>query len=214
MTSPKAILCLGVLATASLFAASTPRPSQTQTGNPESGLFSRAIQHFGGHIVDPAQFTNNLDGFERYLAASGVRAFKAAELTRPNHPEVAAKFGFTSFLPPQSWWPRGVALALLAQDIEHQVGEPVSIRNWWRPPAYNRDPRVGGAERGDHLGAFSVDLDYLSSGARRRAEQWLHGLARSQQWLQLSLGLGDRSTHIGILSPRGHREWHYASYVR
>jgi hypothetical protein len=214
MTSPKAIVCLGVLATASAFAASASRSNPSQPGNPESGLFSRAIQHFGGHILDPAQFTNNLDGFERYLAASGVRAFNATELTHPNHPEVAAKFGFTSFLPPQSWWPRGVALALLAQDIEHRVGEPVSIRNWWRPPAYNRDPRVGGAESGDHLGAFSIDLDYLSSRSRRRAEQWLHSLARSQQWLQLSLGLGDRSTHIGILSPRGHREWHYASYLR
>ncbi|MCU1274545.1 MAG: hypothetical protein JWO48_1976 [Bryobacterales bacterium] len=214
MTSLKAILCLFVLATPGVFAASTPRSNSSQPGNPESGLFSRAIQHFGGQVVDPAQFTNNLDGFERYLAASGVRAFNARELTHPNHPEVAAKFGFTSFLPPQSWWPRGVALALLAQNLEHRVGEPVSIRNWWRPPAYNRDPKIGGAERGDHLGAFSIDLDYLSSRTRRRAEQWLHSLARSQQWLQLSLGLGDRSTHIGILSPRGHREWHYPSYLR
>src|ERR1700730_14843659 len=108
MTFPKAVFCLSVLASASLFAASTSRSNPSQPGNPESGLFSRAIQHFGGRIVDPAQFSNNLDGFERYLAASGVRAFNATELTHPNHPEVAAKLGFTSFLPPQSSWPRGV----------------------------------------------------------------------------------------------------------
>ena len=183
-------------------------------GSSPDSLFGKAIEQFGGHSVDPAHFTNDINGFQRYLASSGVRAFDARELTRPNHPEVAAKLGFSSFLPPQSWWPRGAALALLAQKIEDLVGEPVEVRNWWRPEAYNHDPKVGGAEHGDHLGAFAMDLDYLSARARRRAEHWLHSLSVRDRWLELSLGLGDRTTHIGMLSPHGSREWHYASYLR
>ena len=180
----------------------------------DPGPFDRAIEQFGGRIVDPVQFPNNVQGFQNYLASSGVRAFDAGELTRPNHPVIAAKLGFSSFLPPQAWWPRGAALALLAQKIENLVGEPVEVRNWWRPQAYNRHPKVGGAERGDHLEGFALDLDYGTSEARRRAERWLRSLVATDGWLQLSLGLGDRTTHIGILSPRGHREWHYASYPR
>ncbi len=203
-----AICC--TISTAAPIAASTP----VRSAYASFGLFGRAIEQFGGHVVDPAQFPNDLQGFELYLASSGVRAYNAADLTYPNRPEVAAEFGFTWFLPPQAWWPRGVALALLAQEIEDRVGETVKIRNWWRPPAYNRDPRVGGAPRGDHIAAFGMDLDYLSSQGRRRAEQWLRSLAARHGWLQVSLGLGDRTTHIGILSPRGSREWHYASYRR
>src|SRR5512132_3498127 len=80
----------------------------------DPGPFDRAIEQFGGRIVDPVQFPNNVQGFQNYLASSGVRAFDAGELTRPNHPVIAAKLGFSSFLPPQAWWPRGAALALLA----------------------------------------------------------------------------------------------------
>jgi len=30
--------------------------------------------------------------------------------------------------------------------------------------------------------------------------------------MRLSLGLGTQTTHVGIDSPRGHREWHYAGW--
>jgi hypothetical protein len=207
----KILVCLAALAACQAsFAASI----SAQPAHNDFGPFARAIEQFGGQTVDPTQFPNDLNGFQQYLNASGVRSVDAHELTYPNHPDVAAKYGFAYFLPPQAWWPRGAALALLAQQLEHRVGETVSVRNWWRPPVYNRDPKVGGAEKGDHIGGFGMDLDYNSSQARRRAEQWLRGLANSQPWLRLSLGLGDRTTHIGMLSPRGSREWHYASYPR
>jgi hypothetical protein len=31
-------------------------------------------------------------------------------------------------------------------------------------------------------------------------------------WMQLSFGLGAQTTHIGLASPKGHREWHYAGW--
>jgi hypothetical protein len=151
-------------------------------------------------------------GFQEYLAATGVRTVSAAELTRPNHPGVAARLGFDDFLPPQSWWQRGAALALLIQELRSVVHEPLYVRNWWRPASYNSDPAVGGARNGDHPTANAVDLDYASRAGRMRAERWLRALDRSTRWLQLSMGLGDRTTHVGIGSAKGRREWHYAGW--
>jgi hypothetical protein len=153
-----------------------------------------------------------VDGFQAYLKDSGVTALSARDLTRPNHPEVAARLGFRNFLPPRTWWTRGAALALLTQHIQGLTRSPVHVRNWWRPPAYNSDRAVGGAEKGDHPTATAVDLDYGSSAERSRAELYLRALARRCPWLELSLGLGALTTHVGIGSPHGHREWHYAGW--
>ena len=151
-------------------------------------------------------------GFQDYLSKSGVSALSAAELTRPNHPDVASRLGFREFLPPQNWWVRGAALALLTQSINTRIGDVVRVRNWWRPAAYNADPAVGGAKDGDHPTANAVDLDYRLASQRVRAEAFLHDLAKRCPWMQLSLGLGPQTTHVGIGSPRGHREWHYAGW--
>ena len=40
----------------------------------------------------------------------------------------------------------------------------------------------------------------------------LPSLEKTAPWMQLSLGLGAQTTHIGLDSPRGHREWHYAGW--
>jgi hypothetical protein len=153
-----------------------------------------------------------VDGFQDYLAASGVHAVSAAEMTRPNHPAIAERLGFHTFLPPQTWWRRGAALALLIQQLRAASGDTLYVRNWWRPAAYNADPAVGGARNGDHPTANAVDLDYASRAGRIRAERWLRSLDRTARWMQLSLGLGDRTTHVGIGSPKGRREWHYAGW--
>ena len=177
-----------------------------------SDVFSRAIEQFDGEVVDPAQYPTTLAGFQDYLTASGVSDVTADELTLPNHPGIAARIGFERFLPPKRWWPRGAALALLTERLRAIAREPVCLRNWWRPPAYNSNPAVGGAKYGDHPTANAVDLDYSSVADRMRAERWLRSLDRSASWLQLSLGLGAETTHVGIGSPRGHREWHYAGW--
>jgi len=174
-------------------------------------VFAHAIQALGGRVVSPSAYPNTVPGFQRYLSDTGISAVSAAELTRPNHPEVAVRLGFQLFLPRQAWWSRGAALALLTQSIESNIGADVRIRNWWRPAAYNRDPVVGGAANGDHPSATAVDLDYASALDRARAERFLRDLNSRCPWMRMSLGVGAQTTHVGIGSPRGHREWRYPS---
>jgi hypothetical protein len=175
-------------------------------------VYIRAIATLRGVPVDPGRFPHTVDGFAGYLRAVGVRSVSAEDLTTPNHPDVAARLGFTAFLPERNWWPRGAALALVAQRVRELTGEQVRIRNWWRPQTYNLDPVVGGARNGDHPTANAIDIDFHSRGARVLAEQWLRSLARKNPWLGISLGLGDRTAHVGIGSPKGKREWHYAGW--
>jgi hypothetical protein len=142
-----------------------------------------------------------------------VRQVSAAELTTPHHPEIAAKYGFSQFLPPQDWWSRGAALALIVEAIQSITSASVQVRNWWRPQPYNSDRAVGGARNGDHPTANAVDLDYHNVADRMRAERFLRGLSRRFPWLRMSLGLGAETTHVGIGSPRGQREWHYPGWT-
>jgi hypothetical protein len=175
-------------------------------------VYARAIRQLGGAVVDPSAYPQTVAGFEQYLAGSGVKSVTAAELTQPNHPAIAAKHGFTSFLPPREWWSRGAALALLAQNIDAHTSAPAHVRNWWRPAAYNTDPAVGGAKDGDHPTANALDLDYHSITDRMKAESYLRALQSRYPWMQLSFGLGAQTTHVGLASPRGHREWHYSGW--
>jgi hypothetical protein len=191
---------------------SSARRQSSPTMSAPTDIFNRAIQRLHGEAVDPAGYPLTVAGFQQYLSACGVRDVTADELTRPNHPGVAARVGFERFLPPKRWWPRGAALALLTERLRAVAGGPVYLRNWWRPPAYNSDPLVGGAKNGDHPTANAVDLDYSSVAGRMRAERWLRTLDRVNPWLRLSLGLGAETTHVGIGSPRGHREWHYPGW--
>src|ERR1700682_4170237 len=80
-------------------------------------VFAKSIQSLGGVVVNPMNFPETVAGFQAFLTASAVKAITAAELTHPNHPEVAARLGFPAFLPQRNWWARGAALALLAQNI-------------------------------------------------------------------------------------------------
>lgn len=177
-----------------------------------SDTYARSIREFGGRVVNPLAYPETTPGFQSYLKDSGVKAISAADLTLPNHPDIAARLGFRDFLPPRGWWPRGAALALLTQGIEGHTNSAVRVRNWWRPSAYNSDPAVGGAKDGDHPTASAVDLDYATTSQRMRAELFLRGLQKRCPWLQLSLGLGALTTHVGIGSPHGQREWHYTGW--
>lgn len=176
-------------------------------------VFGRAVAFFGGHLPDVSRYAATVAGFSEYLKAAGVREVSAADLTTPHHPDIAARLGFQNFLPPKEWWPRGAALALLAQRLSEAAGDRITVRNWWRPAAYNQDPRVGGAHNGDHPTATALDLDYSSTAARAKAERKLRSLEAQAPWLGLSLGLGPQTTHVGIGSPRGHREWHYPGWT-
>jgi hypothetical protein len=176
-------------------------------------LLRRAIHEFDGKLVVPEDYPMTEVGFQEYLEDTGVDHFSAAEMLTPHHERVAERLGYTRFLPPHSWWCRGTALALLSDDLRRLVGEPVVMRNWWRPRPYNAHPTVGGAEESDHIIAIGVDLDYRSADSRRTAERRLRALYEDHEWLQLSLGLGNQTTHVGILSPGRRRVWFYNSYV-
>ena len=196
-----------------MLAADLPKPAPAATAAPASDVFASAITLFGGKAVNASGFAETISGFQQYLTAVGVHAVSALDLTRPHHPNIAVRLGFRDFLPPRSWWPRGAALALLTERLERAAGGEVTVRNWWRPEAYNRDPGVGGAKNGDHPTANAVDLDYSSASARARAERFLRKLDGQEPWLGLSLGLGPETTHVGIGSARGRREWHYAGWT-
>ena len=200
-----------------LYISRVPETATKALGNgggdsPFTDPMERAINHLGGIIFDPEAYDLTVEGFQEYLDATGVEHFSAEEMTRPNHPKIAKKYSYDHFLPKYEWWPRGAALGLLADKIRDLVGESVRMRNWWRPKDYNKD--VGGAANSDHITAHGIDLDYKSADSRRKAEKWLLDLDNNESWLQLSRGLGGRTTHVGILSPKGRRKWFYKSYTQ
>lgn len=176
-------------------------------GRTLNATYERAIADFGGSVVDPTGYPMTVDGFARYLDDTGVEHFTASEMTTPNHRDVAARLGYEVFLPPHGWWPRGAALALLADRLRDLVAESVAMRNWYRPQPYNDHPTVGGSTESDHIIAAGVDLDYRSAAAYSTAVEELRRLQRTEPWLELSLGEYGRATHVGIASPNGQRTW-------
>lgn len=182
---------------------------------PVDELWRQALIFFGANpTLAPDDFPLTQEGFGAYTFRMGVRHFDASEMLTPHHPGVATSLGYSLFLPPHRWWPRGAALALLADRLRDLVDEPVVMRNWWRPRPYNAHPTVAGAADSDHITATGVDLDYRSADSRRSAESFLRTLTQDEEWLQVSIGLGNVTTHVGVLSPGREREWFYDSYPR
>lgn len=182
------------------------------------------ISYLGGVDVDPHGFEPTAEGFQDYLDQVGVVFFSAREYVTPHNPAVAARCGFDELLPERGWWRRGAVLGLMADELRDLVDEPVYLRNWWRPDCYNEG--VGGAAGGDHPDADAVDLDFRSSRSRADAQRYLCELYWSQDLLEdheiepdvdarlnLSVGLGGQTIHLGVLSQRGRRYWKYGSYT-
>lgn len=184
------------------------------------------ITRFGGNDVDPTTFPETQAGFQAYLDAVGVVHFSAAEYVEPNNPQVAADCGYTILLPDHGYWRKAAALGLLADQLRDLVAEPVILRNWWRPPCYNAG--VGGAAGGDHPDGDAVDLDFLSARSRADAQgllcetYWKRDLVAPEDIapgsnlnprLNLSVGLGGVTIHLGVLSRNGRRFWKYDSYT-
>jgi hypothetical protein len=184
------------------------------------------IRHFGGDDVDPMTFPETTDGFQAYLDAVGVRHFSALEYVTPHNLEVAHECGYTILLPERDRWRKGAALGLLADVLRDLVQEPITLRNWWRPDCYNTG--VGGEPNGDHPDADALDLDFQSAPSRAAAQRYLCETywdrdiltpdeiapgSNLDPRLNMSVGLGDITIHLGLLSTNGRRFWKYASYT-
>jgi hypothetical protein len=172
---------------------------------------SYAIRRLGGKVVDPRSYPYTLDGFQAYLDAVGVNRqwSSARELTQPNHPSIAAKYGYRIFLPPQVWWQKGAAVALMQNRLRELVGGPIRIRNWWRPKGYNEDAVVGGAPTGDHPDGDGADFDFQSEGAKWKGCKYAFDMLNSEPRMGISLGIysGPLSLHFGVNSRGGRRTW-------
>lgn len=176
------------------------------TSNAE--LADRAVSFLGGDgDLDPTDYPMTAGGFAQYLADQGIEHFDAGEFLEPHHPGTAAELGYALFLPPHDWWPRGVALGLLADRLRERVGEPVVLRNWWRPRPYNAE--VATARQSDHITAHALDLDFPNAQDRTVAQDELESLRQEAPWLEMSLGTGGNTIHIGVLSYRKQRSWTY-----
>ena len=172
---------------------------------------SYAIKLFGGKVVDAAPYPYTLEGFQKFLDDSGVnRQWSSAfELAKVNKPDVGARFGYTLFLPPQVWWPKAAALALMQNRIREKVGAPVVINNWWRPAGYNE--AVGGKTKGDHQDGDALDLNFRNPGEKWVGAKYVHDISQSEPSLAVSLGIYSSETvlHTGLQSSKGKRTWDY-----
>lgn len=205
-------------------------PDSEPGPEPEDGPISEVthgyiIDRLSGVDADPFNYPETRTGFQEYLDEVGVTFFSATEFVAPNNPGVAAGCGFSELLPPRTEWRRAGALGLLADELRTTAGSPITLRNWWRPTCYNSG--VGGASSSDHIHADALDLDFQSSRARGDAQRYLcnnywapdflsasdiapgSGLSRK---LNLSVGLGGATIHVGLLSNNGRRSWKYPSY--
>lgn len=172
---------------------------------------SYAIKRFGGKVVDASKYPYTLDGFQKFLDDSGVNRqwASAFELAKVNKPDVGARFGYTLFLPPQVWWPKAAALALMQNRIREKVGAPVVINNWWRPAGYNE--AVGGKTRGDHPDGDALDLNFRNPGEKWVGAKYVYDVMQSEPSLAVSLGIYSSETvlHTGLQSDKGKRTWDY-----
>jgi len=143
-------------------------------------------------------YSDNIDGLRCLLLDCGVVNFTAEEVTRGG-----------TIIPPRERWSTGPLLFWWAQELRDEVGEPVHLRWWYRDEELNK--RVGGASGSDHLSASAVDLDFRSRRSLEAARMVLEPVYESGLF-NISLGVGDRTIHLGFYSANGHRRWWYGSY--
>lgn len=177
-------------------------------GSSEDARWKSMIRKHGGKVVSTNGYSNSASGFRDYMIDSGVEDFSALQIIEPYNSSAARACGLSNLLPEKQWWVRGAALAIWAQKMSRVIGSRPSIRNWYRPKCYNS--RVGGASSSDHITARAIDMDFSSSSSRRKAQNWLCQFWNSS--LNMQVGLGGNSIHLGAESPHGKRNWYYDSY--
>lgn len=145
-----------------------------------------------------------------WVAGLQLAHFSLDEIQRPNHPDVARRLGFAMFAIPTVYRKRAAVVLHVADLIRVATRRPIRMRNAYRPPPYNA--AVGGARGSDHVTAQGVDLDFQDAEHREQAECFLRGLDAMVPDLELSIGCGRETLHVGAMTVRGRREWYYPGY--
>ncbi len=155
-----------------------------------------------------------VENFQAWLDALGIDHFRAqkkngdvGELCRPYNPVAAQKAGYSVLVPPAHLWPWAGLVLLVADSIRKSLGRSVTCRNLWRPASYN--DLVATSKKSDHLDACAVDLDFTTEDERILAEGVARGIDRAVPELEMSLGVGKKTLHVGVLSMKGRRMWTY-----
>jgi len=151
------------------------------------------------------------EDFSSYLDDYSIEFFSVEEVIRPNHPDTAREVGYEVLIPPLHLWPWSLLVLRVGDRMRRAVDHPVRLRNLYRPMSYNALVASSGIDS-DHPNACAGDFDFRTGDHRRVAEDLIRDLSRAHPELDVSLGLGARTLHVGIMSPKGKRHWFYDSY--
>jgi hypothetical protein len=161
-------------------------------------------------------YGRDVAGLFDYLSQMACgKHFSMREVVIPHHKTIAKKCGYTAFVPPIHLWPFVGIVLMLGDLMRDVVGRPVRLRNLWRPVPYNikvAHTTRAKSLKGDHSNACAGDFDFQDVSDRRKAEGAMRAMSIQHPELKMSLGMGLRTLHVGVLSPRGHRHWFYPSY--
>lgn len=168
------------------------------------------IDDLGGIPVDPRPFPATPEGLDEYLKASGVKSFSGQAIATPFVPEAAKTCGLRNLVPAKCRWLGGVALLKIADLLHTKVPGKIRIRNWWRPTCYNR--LVDGADGSDHVQGRAIDIDFETPELRGKAQKYMCETYWQDRSVNLQIGLGGVTLHVGFDSPKGRRFWYYPSF--
>jgi hypothetical protein len=164
------------------------------------------FKYLGAKSIDVNSIPgDDLSALGAYLNAVGVIDFSAEELTRisSDKKELAAEFGFESFLPPKSWWPRLAAQAIVAQKIRDITRSRIEVKSAWVPEAFSVAEK--GTKNSAHTQCCALDLVVASEEAWTKAVDFLLSLYNNKA-VHLNLGLGfskqSKFIHVGCFDAR------------
>ena len=149
--------------------------------------------------------------YGKYLKRFGIKNFSVSEVITPRDKRKARSVGFKEFISPAHLWPWTVVVLKLGELMREAVKKPIKCRNLYRPFPYNKLVAKSGIES-DHPNACGGDFDFPTSNDRRIAEAVIRTWARVNPLLEMSMGAGKKTLHVGALSPKGSRTWFYDSY--
>ncbi len=171
-------------------------------------MLLEAHDSFSGQCIDVEPYEESKDGLQSFLDDIGPFPYLTAdEIVNPHHMDIAKELGYDELLPPKESWEVVACLSILHHECRKRARGGVFVRNCHRPSDYNA--RVGGSAGSDHLNGRAFDMDFHTPEARKRALKYLRNMYDNEA-LELSLGVGDKTIHVGVLSENGNRRWSYS----